>query len=115
MPTDNLAILARVKALALAACIEAGGRPCWVAANASAALDDSLTRARSPGCMASGVRGPLTPRELDILSHCSPRLIASLQRAILAIERGPAPGSPLALREAARVPLKSTSARMDRG
>jgi hypothetical protein len=36
--TDQAATLARVKALALSACIQAGGKPCWVAAHAA---DDS--------------------------------------------------------------------------
>ena len=48
MKADNLAHLARCKALAIAAMIEAGGKPCWVAATRGATAVETAAAAAPP-------------------------------------------------------------------
>ena len=95
--------LARCKALALAAMIDAGGKPCWVAASLPAPPNASLCKLalkstryasasrRSPPAAAASAAAVhaladqpvavLTPAELALLSHASPRLLAAMSRA----------------------------------
>ena len=147
MSPEMLSTLARVKSLALAAMIEAGGKPCWVAAYApegspaagtiasprvrrpslapqyrprrsppaAAAAEsiDDVVAASSPP-IGGDVAGTLTALERAKLQGCSPKLLASIERALLSAERGPAPGSVLAQAEAARVQVDRASVRKGR-
>jgi hypothetical protein len=69
-------MLARAKALALQAMIDAGGKPAWVRCAAPAAAP----RPRPAG---------LTDEERGRFAHTSARFIASLDRVLRSLERGP--------------------------
>jgi len=60
---------ARCRALALAACIDAGGSPCWVAAAAGA-----------PSAAAASAAGSMTPEELARLPWAKPALLLAMSR-----------------------------------
>jgi hypothetical protein len=71
MPSDNLQTLARCRALALAAMVQAGGNPSWVV----------VGRPATPAA-ASPAAAPLNDREREILAHVEPRVVAALERLI---------------------------------
>jgi hypothetical protein len=81
MSKDNLQMLARCRALALAAMIDAGGKPCWVAV--APASNDSAD-APAPA--------PLSDRELRKLEGLPSKLLAAIERTLLRLpEAAPAP------------------------
>jgi hypothetical protein len=106
MTTSTLNTLARCKALALAAMLDAGGKPCWVAAGpaprpvVSAAAP--APRHRPPGRSTPG----LTPGEREKVKHCPAYLILALERALRAIERGPGPFAGESTQKTAPCPLR---------
>lgn len=92
MTANTLHTLARVRSLALAAMIEAGGRPCWVAAGPSAQISTppaTLPAARPIEAAAVGV---LTAGETQRMAGASPRLLAAMGRALSRLSAGPAAG-----------------------
>lgn len=81
--SDNLHALARVRALALAAMIDQGGRPCWVvAAAAPAAVDSGAQETTGPGLTVSG-DGKLTPVERQMLSAFRPAELARIEALMI--------------------------------
>jgi hypothetical protein len=106
MKADNLACLARCKALALAAMIDAGDKPCWVAA-AAAPLPAAAAAAPAPPAPRPATWTPgLTPKEREKVKHCPVHFIAALERALRAIERGLGPSARESTRKAAPCPLR---------
>ena len=92
MPS-NLATFARCRALALAGMIEAGGKPCWVATGARSRPVAAKAAPAPASVKATPVAGPLTPAERERLAFCSPRLLASISRALEHLPAVPVPSS----------------------
>lgn len=86
---DTLHSLARCRALALAAMIEAGGRPAWVAADPPAAAKRSRRQPARQRLPAAGAGETLTARERKQLAHVPPRVIQSIARALSHLSYAP--------------------------
>jgi hypothetical protein len=101
MSSDPLHTFARVRMLALRAMLEASGKVVLPVPPAATALRGRVQRSApvpppaaaappppSPAAAADG--GPWSPRERSLLAHVPPRVLAALERALLAIARRPA-------------------------
>lgn len=111
MSSSTASPLVRCKALALAAMIAQGGKPCWVAAYAPAdspvagaipvprvrkpSLAPQYRPRRAPRATVTGpvaappIGGGLTAAERQQLAGIGPKLLAAIERALDHIERGP--------------------------
>lgn len=107
MKADTLRTFARVRASALAAMIDAGGQPCWVAVGPSAGdvtqsavlKAGDITRAVGPSAAAAtgrttlpGVQGgkrpvdgELSPAEAARIRDPNGRLVAAMNRALIGL------------------------------
>lgn len=76
--TDYSRCLLRARALALAAMVEAGGQ-----------VRPALGRPSPPPPPPAAAADGLTTRERALLAGCSPRLVASIARAVARLDAGP--------------------------
>ena len=81
MTADTLATFARCRAMALAAMISAGGRPCWVACRPASAAHGERPEPHG-----------LTTEEREKLACFSARGLETIERLLAAVSRRPAPG-----------------------
>jgi hypothetical protein len=96
MASNDLATLARCRALALAAMIDAGGNPQWVAT-------------RSPP--AALAAAPAAAREAMLLAAMPPLLAARLRRTLARIDAGPTAAAMASLPAAKAAPVVQAPAR----
>lgn len=80
MLDDRMATLARVRALALGAMIDAGGKPCWVAASPLPPLPPAPTARPRPA-----------KREAALLASLPDKLRERLESTLARLDAGPTP------------------------
>ena len=96
MTADTFKTLARCKALALAAMIDAGGKPCWVASDPPLSQKRQVSEHQSTARNASDAMLRLPLRQLASVTVKSSRYAASPRRSPLAAAAAAAAPAPVA-------------------
>lgn len=91
MTSATLNTFSRCRTLALAAMIDAGGKPCWVATRKAAPAAAAKAAPAPASLKAAPAGGPLSDAELKLLAACPPRLLASISRALEHLPAVPVP------------------------